>query len=79
MITKDGRIVGIIVSTLSPAFVFSKTRTLPQNINFAIKADYLQNLVAVSGITLKNEGQRPVASSGVVEDVKPFIARVVVK
>lgn len=79
LITKDGRIVGIIVSTLSPAFVFSRTKTLPQNVNFALKADYLQNLVTVSGIVLKNESQRPVSPNSVVEDVKPFVARVVVK
>lgn len=79
LITKDGRIVGVIVSTISPAFVFSRTKTLPQNVNFAIKADYLQNLVGVSGINLKISNQRPVSSSGVVEDVKPFVAKVVVK
>jgi serine protease Do len=79
LITKDGRIVGVIVSTLSPAFVFSKTKALPQNVNFAVKADYLQNLITVSGISLKDADKRAVASSGVVEDVKPFIARVVVK
>lgn len=79
LITKDGRIVGIIVSTLSPSFVFSKTRTLPQNVSFAIKADYLQNLVDVSGTTLKSEGRRPVGENGVVEDVKQFIARVLAK
>ena len=45
LIDEAGDVIGIIVSTLSPAFQYKMTETLPQNINFAIKADYLLNLM----------------------------------
>jgi S1-C subfamily serine protease len=45
LINEAGDVIGVIVSTLSPAFQFKMTETLPQNINFAIKADYLLNLM----------------------------------
>jgi S1-C subfamily serine protease len=45
LIDEAGDVIGIIVSTLSPAFQYKMTETLPENINFAIKADYLLNLI----------------------------------
>jgi S1-C subfamily serine protease len=45
LIDEAGDVIGIIVSTLSPAFQYKMTETLPQNINFAIKAEYLLNLM----------------------------------
>jgi S1-C subfamily serine protease len=45
LIDEAGDVIGIVVSTVSPAFQYKMTETLPQNINFAIKADYLLNLM----------------------------------
>jgi S1-C subfamily serine protease len=45
LIDEAGDVIGIIVSTFSPAFQYKMTETLPQNINFAIKADYLMSLM----------------------------------
>jgi len=79
LLTEDGRIVGIIVSTLNPLSVFSRNKVLPQNVNFAIKSDYLSNLANVSGITLNKEDKRDVGSAGAIGAVKPFIARIIVE
>jgi S1-C subfamily serine protease len=42
----DGNIVGIVVATLDVGKVYELANALPQNVNFAIKADYLLSLVA---------------------------------
>lgn len=41
-----GEVVGILASTLSVDYLYKATRTVPQNVNFAIKSDYLLLLVA---------------------------------
>ena len=44
---QDGNIVGIVVATLDAGVVFQNARALPQNVNFAVKADYLRNLISM--------------------------------
>lgn len=41
-----GEVVGILASTLSVDYLYKATRTVPQNVNFAIKSDYLLLLLA---------------------------------
>jgi S1-C subfamily serine protease len=43
----DGNIVGVVVATLDAARVYQAASAIPQNVNFAIKADYLLNLLAM--------------------------------
>jgi S1-C subfamily serine protease len=43
----DGNVIGVVVATLDPAKVYQTASALPQNVNFAIKADYLLNLMAM--------------------------------
>ncbi len=43
----DGNIVGVVVATLDAAKVYQAASAIPQNVNFAIKADYLLNLLAM--------------------------------
>jgi S1-C subfamily serine protease len=42
----DGNIIGVVVATLDAGKVYQVTSAVPQNVNFAIKADYLLSLVA---------------------------------
>lgn len=53
-----GEVVGILASTLSVSYLYKETRTIPQNVNFAVKSDYLSLIIsqADSGI-----GQKPVS------------------
>ena len=48
----DGNVIGIVVATLDSAKVYEVTSALPQNVNWAIKSDYLLNLAGM----LSNEG-----------------------
>jgi S1-C subfamily serine protease len=43
----DGNIVGVVVATLDAGRVYQAASALPQNVNFAIKADYLLNLLTM--------------------------------
>ena len=49
---EDGRVVGVVVSTANPEYFFKASKNIPQNINFAIKADYLRILAKNNGIRL---------------------------
>jgi S1-C subfamily serine protease len=41
-----GEVVGILASTLSVEYLYKVAKTIPQNVNFAIKSDYLLLLLA---------------------------------
>lgn len=43
----DGNVIGIVVATLDAGKVYQAASALPQNVNFAVKSDYLLNLFAM--------------------------------
>jgi S1-C subfamily serine protease len=43
----DGNIIGIVVATLDAGKVYQAASAIPQNVNFAIKADYLLSLASM--------------------------------
>lgn len=43
----DGSVIGIVVATLDAAATYKFSGALPQNVNYAIKADYLLSLFAM--------------------------------
>lgn len=47
LFNSDGDIIGIVVSTLDAAKTYQAASAIPQNVNFAIKADYLLSLAAM--------------------------------
>ena len=57
----NGNVIGIVVATLDAGKVYQAVSSIPQNVNFAIKSDYLLNLVGM----LPNEslGSRTTAFS----------------
>lgn len=44
---RDGNIIGVVVATLDAGKVYQAASAIPQNVNFAIKADYLLSLAAM--------------------------------
>ncbi len=44
---QKGDVIGIVVSSLNAAAFFLYTGNIPQNVNFAVKSDYLINLVSM--------------------------------
>lgn len=47
LFNKNGEIVGIIVATLNAKYFYENESIIPQNVNFAIKSNYLSNLVSM--------------------------------
>jgi S1-C subfamily serine protease len=62
----SGVLLGLVVSGLNARYLLERTGTLPQNVNFAIKVDYLINaLRSVPG----EAGDCMTAATGVTEEI----------
>ncbi|WP_072582311.1 trypsin-like peptidase domain-containing protein [Polynucleobacter sp. MWH-Adler-W8] len=49
----NGKVVGVISSSLSDVYIFEKSGSLPQNVNYAVKSNYLIELAStVNGLKL---------------------------
>lgn len=49
----DGRVIGVVVSSLSPRFALATSGALPQGVNFSVKSDCLLKLAEKAGITVE--------------------------
>jgi len=47
LFNSEGDIVGIVVATLDAAKLYAVVGAFPQNVNWAIKSDYLLNLISM--------------------------------
>jgi S1-C subfamily serine protease len=47
LLDSEGNIIGVVVATLDAAKVYQAANAIPQNVNYAIKADYLLSLTAM--------------------------------
>ena len=54
LIDKNGRVVGLVTAMLSQLNTLRKTGVLPQNVNYAVKSDYIIPLLATKNITIDN-------------------------
>jgi S1-C subfamily serine protease len=45
VLNEKGEVIGILASSLSVDYLYREQRTIPQNVNFAIKSDYLLTLL----------------------------------
>ena len=45
LVTEEGVIVGVITSRLNSAYLMTQLGTIPQNVNYAVKSEYLLELV----------------------------------
>jgi S1-C subfamily serine protease len=45
LINTRGEVIGVVTSTLNNRYLFERAGTMPQNVNFAVKASYLANLL----------------------------------
>jgi len=53
LVTKEGNVIGIIVSKLSAAFMLKQTGDVTQNVNYAIKSNYLLELLDAANLERK--------------------------
>jgi len=47
LFNKNGDLVGIVVASLNAKYFYENSSIIPQNVNFAIKGDYLLNLISM--------------------------------
>jgi S1-C subfamily serine protease len=47
LFSEKGELVGIVVASINAKYLYEEADILPQNINFAIKSDYLINLLSM--------------------------------
>ena len=47
LLNTNGEIVGVVVSTLNARYFYDNESIIPQNVNFAIKGNYVSNLISI--------------------------------
>jgi hypothetical protein len=51
LLNAQGSVIGIVTSTMNPVAILRASGALPQNVNFAVKAEPIQGFLEKSGIT----------------------------
>ncbi len=78
LISATGELVGIITSTLPASTVYETTGSLPQNVNYAVKASYLSLLLPllkdVPDIATTKKSKRSIEEH--TEEILPYIVQV---
>lgn len=52
LLNTNGEVIGIVTATLNQIVTLKETGTLPQNVNFVVKVDYLHPLLRKADITI---------------------------
>ncbi|MCK4358417.1 MAG: tetratricopeptide repeat protein [Candidatus Cloacimonetes bacterium] len=47
LFNSNGDVIGIVIASLNAKYFYENTDIIPQNVNFAIKVDYLRNLISM--------------------------------
>jgi S1-C subfamily serine protease len=80
LFNRKGELVGIVVSSLNAKFFYENVGILPQNVNFAIKSTYLQNLISMlpesDEILKRKNSVKLTALEEQVEQLSPFIVQI---
>ncbi len=80
LFNNNGELIGIVVSSLNAKYFYENLHIIPQNVNFAVKSDYLINLVSMlpeSEEINKRQGQLEDKSlEEQIKLIKPFIVSI---
>ncbi|WP_371381634.1 S1C family serine protease [Sporomusa aerivorans] len=57
LISSDGRVIGITSSGLNSVYYLRKAGTVPQNVNFAVKSDYILPVLNVVGVNAERQNK----------------------
>jgi len=71
LLDRRGYVVGVVVSKLNPLFVLSRDSYIPENVNFAIKADYVIPLLQLVPRSSRPTPKRPAGMT--VEEVEKSV------
>jgi len=77
---QTGNVVGMVVSGLSTTYFYRELNTVPQNVNFAVKSQYLNILIETAGINMDNHSIKNQLGNKELnqqfEIVSPYIVKV---
>lgn len=81
LIDSQGHVIGIVEAVLNPEQSIRTTGTIPQNVNYAVKSDYLVPLLAHSAIGARNERRsgEPTSEVQLVKQVRDSVVLIIAK
>jgi S1-C subfamily serine protease len=81
LLTMDGHVIGIVTATLDEFVSLVQSGSLPQNVNYAVKSDYvipsLKEYVASQKKTPKSNSQKSMSS--LIKELEPSVVIVIAK
>ena len=81
LFSRDGDLIGVVVSTLNAKHFYEHASIIPQNVNFAIKIDYLANLIDMLPNDTYSNSTKPQTYTGdlesMISDFSPFVVQVI--
>lgn len=80
LFNSSGEIIGIVVATLNAKYFYENADIIPQNVNFAVKSDYLLNLFSMlpedKEITQRTNKLKGLSLDKQVEMISPFVVSI---
>jgi len=80
LFNKNGEVIGIVISSLNAKYFYENADIIPQNVNFAIKVDYLRNLISMlpDGEEILNRKSQieNLSMENQFEKIKPFVVNI---
>ncbi|MBM3505975.1 MAG: hypothetical protein FJX65_19230 [Alphaproteobacteria bacterium] len=77
MLDLNGRVIGVVVGKLDALKVARATGDIPQNVNFAVKASVVRNLLDANGVEHKSASPgRTLSAADVGELARKFTVRI---
>ena len=81
LFNSKGELIGIVVSSLNAKYFYDNIGIIPQNVNFAIKASYLKNIISLLpdgaiSINRTNPNLQQTNIEDLIEDIKPYVVQI---
>jgi len=80
LLNENGEIVGVVVSTLNARYFYENESIIPQNVNFAIKGNYVANLISLLPENEELSNRKNLLMGKSLEDqielISPFIVTI---
>jgi len=81
LFNSKGELIGIVVSSLNAKYFYDNIGIIPQNVNFAIKASYLKNIISLLpngeiSINRNNPNLQQTNIEDLIEAIKPYVVQI---
>ncbi|MFA5804229.1 MAG: serine protease [Melioribacteraceae bacterium] len=80
LFNNKGELVGLVVSSLNAKYFYENVGVIPQNVNFAIKSTYLQNLISMmpegNNILKRKNLVKQSKMEEQIEQLNPFVVQI---